>query len=243
MGDREEGQRRYNQSLELREQIADEQPDFWPAQNDLGLSYNQLGAMLYPQGGNAAGARKLHQKALPIFKKRASADPSDFENKHILAETLYYEATCALHLGKKDEAAAGYHECLKICKELAKEPKAKQSQTLLMLALARCGDHGGAAKIAAKLVAASPKDAGLYIQAACGYALAAGAAGVDAGGKAAIHEAGPRMPARGQGARLGRRRDPRDRYRPRADPQRKRISRRWSTSCGNTSKNGRDAGA
>ncbi len=183
MGDREEGQRRYNQSLELREQIAGEQPDFWPAQNDLGLSYNQLGAMLYPQGGNAAGARKLHQKALPIFKKRASADPSDFENKHILAETLYYEATCALHLGKKDEAAAGYHECLKICKELATEPKAQQSQTLLMLALARCGDHGGAATIAGKLVAASPKDAGLYIQAACGYALAAGAPGVDAEAK------------------------------------------------------------
>jgi tetratricopeptide (TPR) repeat protein/tRNA A-37 threonylcarbamoyl transferase component Bud32 len=185
MGDREQGQRRYKQSLELREQFAGEQPEFWPAQNDLGLSYNQLGAMLYPQGGDAAGARKLHQKALPIFKARATADPSDFENKHILAETLYYEATCALHLGKKDEAAGGYRECLKVCKELASEPKAKQSQTLLMLALARCGDHAGAAKIAATLVAASPRDAGLYIQAACGYALAAGAPGVGAKAKQA----------------------------------------------------------
>lgn len=48
-----------------------------------------------------------------------------------------------------------------------------------MLATARCGDHAGAAKIAEQLVATPPKDEGLYVQAACGYALAAGAAGRD----------------------------------------------------------------
>ena len=49
-----------------------------------------------------------------------------------------------------------------------------------MLALARCGDHAEAARIAFALVATPPKDERLYVQAACGYALAAGAAGGDA---------------------------------------------------------------
>ena len=129
MGDRDEGQELYDQCAELREQIAKERPDSWPAQNDLAQSYNHQGSMLYPQGGDPARARTFHHKALAIFKKRADADPSDFDNKHVLAQTLYYEATCALHSGDKDGAAAGYRECRKICKELANEPKAKKPQT------------------------------------------------------------------------------------------------------------------
>ena len=48
-----------------------------------------------------------------------------------------------------------------------------------MLARARCGDHAAAAKIAEELVAKSPRNAELYVQAACGYALAVAAAGSD----------------------------------------------------------------
>ncbi len=180
MGQRDEAHRRYDQSVALRKRIADERPGLWPAQNDLGLSYNQHASMLFPQGRDPAGARKLHQKALDVFKKRATADPSDFENKQVLAQTLYYEATCALHAGDKDGAAAGFRECLKICQALAVEPKAKQAKTLEMLARARCGDHAAAAKIADELLAKSPKDAELCVQAACGYSLAAAAAGSDA---------------------------------------------------------------
>ena len=44
--------------------------------------------------------------------------------------------------------------------------------------MARCGDHAGAAKIAESLVIVPPTDEAIYIQAACGYALAAGAAAV-----------------------------------------------------------------
>ena len=49
-------------------------------------------------------------------------------------------------------------------------------QADLMLALARYGDHAEAAKIAKAAVATPPKDEGLYVQSACGYALAAAAA-------------------------------------------------------------------
>ena len=60
-----------------------------------------------------------------MFRKRARLDPANFENKQTLGLTLYYDATCALHSGDKDGAAAGYGECLKIFKELATEPTAK----------------------------------------------------------------------------------------------------------------------
>ncbi len=103
-----------------------------------------------------------------------------------LGLTLYYEATCALHSGDKDGAAAGYRECLKIFKDLDAEPTAKFPKAELMLALARCGDHAGAATIAEALVAIPPKDEAIYFQAACGFALACGAARTTGGGDAAL---------------------------------------------------------
>jgi hypothetical protein len=56
------------------------------------------------------------------------------------------------------------------------EPTAKLPKADLMLALARCGEHGKAAEIAESLVATEPKDEAIYLQAACGFALACGAA-------------------------------------------------------------------
>ena len=54
------------------------------------------------------------------------------------------------------------------------------SQVDLMVALARCGEHAEAAKIAELLIATPPKDEFLYVQAACGYALAAESVSADA---------------------------------------------------------------
>ena len=138
--------------------------------------------MLFPISGNApAEARKLHRKALEVFRVREKADPSDADNKKTVAETLYYDATCALHEGDKPGAAAAFAECRKIREELAKaEPTAKMLQANLMLAEARCGNHAKAASLAHSLVATPPQDENLYVLAACGYALAAGAASDDA---------------------------------------------------------------
>lgn len=181
MGDRDAGRKLYDQCAKLREKLAKERPDSWPAQNDLAQSYNHQGEVLYPQGDNPARARTFHQKAIAIYRKRATAYAADFDLQYVLAWTLYFEATCALHSGDKAGATTGYGQCLKICKELVNEQRAKRPQTLLMLALARCGDHAGAAKMAEELVATPPRDEGVYVQAACGFALAAGAASSDAG--------------------------------------------------------------
>ncbi len=72
-----EGQKLYDRSASIREQIAAEQPDFWPAQNDLALSYNNQGSMRFPLGGDPKAARELHRKALDIFRERAKLDPAD----------------------------------------------------------------------------------------------------------------------------------------------------------------------
>jgi hypothetical protein len=100
--------------------------------------------MRFPQGRDAAAARQFHCKALLVLERRAGAELSDLENKHTLAQTLYYEATCALHSDDKPGAVAGFRRCLTICKELTTGPKAKIWETDLMLALARCGDHAKA---------------------------------------------------------------------------------------------------
>ena len=122
-----------------------------------------------------------HAKALAIFAKRAKTDQLDMENKQTLAMTHYYEATSHLHAGDKKGAADGFRQCLQIFKELtaAADPKVKMPQIGLMLALARCGDHAEAAKIAQALVATPPQNEYIYVQSACGYALAADAAGRD----------------------------------------------------------------
>ncbi len=176
-----EAQRLYDRTFALRSKIAAERPDSWPAKNDLALVYNNLGTMLFPISGDApADARKLHAKALEVFQAREKADPEDADNRKTLAETLYYDGTCALRLGDKKGAEAAFGECRKIREELAKaEPTAKMLQALWMLAEGRCGKHAEAARLAHSLVATPPKDANLYYFAACGYALAAGAASGD----------------------------------------------------------------
>jgi serine/threonine-protein kinase len=177
MGDQEQGRRFYDRSAALRQQVARERPDSWPVMNDVAQTYNNAGFLCYPQGRDPAAAREFHRKALHIYETRAEADPADQDVRSRLATTLYYEATCALHSGDAAGAAAGYRRCLEIRQALANEPKAKMPQVDLMVALARCGEHAQAARIAKALVAIPPKDAYLYFQAACGYALAAGSAG------------------------------------------------------------------
>jgi tetratricopeptide (TPR) repeat protein len=176
MRDLAEAHKLYDRCSSIREQIAAEVRDLWPAQNDLAVSYNNQGSMRFPLGDNPKAAREFHRKALDVFKKRAVLEPADFENKRSLGLTQYYEATCALHSGDKDGAAAGYRQCLNIFKALDIDPTAKPHKADLMLALARCGDHAGAATIAEELVKVPPKDEAIYVQAACGFALACGAA-------------------------------------------------------------------
>ena len=101
---------------------------------------------------------------------------------------------------------------------LATKEAGRESQADLMLTLARCGEHAGAAKIAGEMVATPPRDEAIYFKSACGYALAAGAAGRDAG---LIRRYTDEALAclRKAKARLVQGRRPRDRPGPRTDPK------------------------
>jgi eukaryotic-like serine/threonine-protein kinase len=180
MGDRNEARRLYDHCAALRQQVAADRPDFWPVINDLAMSLNNSGFIRFPQGDDPAAAREFHKKAIALYEKRVELDPSDFDARSRLATALYYEATCAHHSHDDSTAAALYRRCLAIRKELLTIPSAKMPQVEVMLALARCGEHVEAAKIAESLVAGDPLNEQVYFQSACGYALAAGAAAGDA---------------------------------------------------------------
>jgi serine/threonine-protein kinase len=175
LGEKQKAKSYYDKSLAIREQVLALLPNDWPVVYDIARSLNNSGYLEYPDGDNPKAAREYHRKAAALIEKRLLAEPDNFDTKARLAETLYYEATCALQMGDKAGSDASYERCLQYHKELARDPKAKSLQADLMLALARCGDHAEAAKIAESLVATPPRDENLYYRSACGYALASAA--------------------------------------------------------------------
>jgi eukaryotic-like serine/threonine-protein kinase len=179
MNQPEEGWRSYDRSAEIRKQILAKRPGDWPCVYDLALSYNNAAFVRYPQGREPAAARAFHRKALDLIEERLKTDPANHDTKDLLAKTLYYDATCALHSDDRSGAAAEYRRCLEIRKTMVTEQTAKVPQVDLMLALARCGEHAEAARIAAALAVMPPTNENFYIQAACGYAIAKSCAAND----------------------------------------------------------------
>jgi eukaryotic-like serine/threonine-protein kinase len=179
MGKFDDGRRYYDSCAALREEVLAEKPDYWPAVLDRSRSYNNSGRLLLIHDHDPAGARTCFHKSVEIIQKRSAADPTNLDTKVRLAEALYFEATAALDAGDTAGAAEGYRQCLEIRRALATDPRVKTAEVDVILALARCGYHAEAAQRAAALVATPPKDENLYFQAACGFALAAGAVGKD----------------------------------------------------------------
>ena len=107
MNDLNEGRRLYDLSESIRAEVLAEKPDFWPAIYDRARSYNNAAFLLYPRGKDPAGARELHRKALALVEPRAKADPANLETKAMLAEILYYEATCAPPLSRRPRSRVG----------------------------------------------------------------------------------------------------------------------------------------
>jgi tetratricopeptide (TPR) repeat protein len=176
LGDDRAGRDHYDRALELREEIARENPNLDQAQRDLLLSYKKIGTFRLLQGKDPARARELYEKALAEFERPLRDEPASIEAKEDLAITHHYVATAALRAGDRKAAAEQYRACLKIREGLAGDPKAKLNIINLMIARAPCGQHQIASKTAEELITKPPLDARVYFQAACGFALCAGAA-------------------------------------------------------------------
>ena|SRR2546423_266457 len=66
----------YQQSLHIRDKLAQAEPDRADYQRDLSISYNKLGD-LYRALGQGEQALKLYQQSLHIANKLAQAEPAD----------------------------------------------------------------------------------------------------------------------------------------------------------------------
>ncbi len=175
LGDVPAGRDYYRRSLRLRERLAAENPDQTQVRRDLLLSYEKLGHLSLLQWNDPAEARRMYEKSLDEFLKRLEADPKSAVAQGDAGTAHYYVATAALRQGDRATAATHFHSCLEIRERLAAAQKTKIASIDLMLALARCGRHEDAARIADE-INRQPQGADIDFQLACGYALSAGAA-------------------------------------------------------------------
>ena len=65
------------------------------------------GPCVFRMGGDPKAARAFHRKALDVFRKRARPTRRTSKTSTSLAQTLYYEATCALHSGRQRRGRRG----------------------------------------------------------------------------------------------------------------------------------------
>ncbi len=175
LGDKIAGRDHYDRSLKIRQEIAQENPGHTRVQRDVLLSYKKIGAFYLLQLNDPAAAVAFFQKARVEFERRFEAEPKSVIAREDLALIEYYFATAALRTGDRKTADRHYQACLAIREGLAGDPKAKLDVIDLMIARARCGQHELASKTAKEQIASPPTDARVYFQAACGFALCAGA--------------------------------------------------------------------
>ncbi len=131
----------YDRSLEIREEIARQNPSHNQAQRDLALSYNKLGTFHLLQREDPAAARVFYEKALAEYEHRLEAEPENVVAMEDLASTNYFVATAALRVGDRKAAALHYKACLTIREGMPGDAKAKPHNIDLMLARAHCGQH------------------------------------------------------------------------------------------------------
>jgi hypothetical protein len=110
--------------------------------------------------------RQAHQLYLRLYEKERDSA----EDQWYLAYSHYRMGMAKELLG---DASAGkeFAESLKLRQaRLKTDPKSVQGQAELMLALARCGHHAEASRVAAEVRKGSPKNAGVLYSVGCCYA-------------------------------------------------------------------------
>jgi serine/threonine protein kinase len=175
LGDVPGARKAYDRCFAIRQALADEAPDHIRNLRDVQRSITEFGHVSLMSLNDPATARDYYRRALDGFRKLHEQEPSAIL-KGDIARGCYYLATALLRLHEVAEARRLYRECLDIRRSLVKDPAAKMDQIDLIVAMARCGEHEEAARIARRLIETPPKNAAIYIEVACALALCAGAA-------------------------------------------------------------------
>jgi serine/threonine-protein kinase len=175
-GDRDRSREHFQRSFEIRELLADAEPDNVPNLRDIYRSYENFGHIALLQLQDPAGARTYYRNAVEGFSALVERDQASAIFRGDLATAHYYLATALLRLGEKEASMKSYRVCRDLRRKLAGDSNARLAQIDLMLALARCGEHLEGAEIAHRAIKSPPQNAELYIEVACGLALCAGSA-------------------------------------------------------------------
>ena len=177
MGQAKEGLEHYEKSLNMREIFATESLGDWIVQRDVGLSLERIGDYELLELNRPQEALNRYLKALELYNDLYQKDVRNIILKGDVAHAQYRAATAYLRLSKKQESDDLYEKSLILRRELAISPIAKLPEIDLIVTLARCGLHAEAAARMDAILTIPPVDNQIYFQAACAYALAAGAVG------------------------------------------------------------------
>ncbi len=176
LGRKEDGLKLYGDAAKLREEISRENKDPVTLRHDRWVLVHRLGDVQIMFLNDAEGALESYKKAVDLARSWLSESPDEPRAKKDLGSSLYGVGTAQDRLGRREESAAAYAECLKHWRELASNPAARMEEIDIMLAQGRDGNHAEAARLAQGLITVPPQDARNYFQAACGFTLAAAAA-------------------------------------------------------------------
>jgi tetratricopeptide (TPR) repeat protein len=103
----------YQQSLTIRERLAQAEPDRADYQRDLSISHNKLGD-LYQALGQGEQALKLYQQSLTIAERLAQAEPDRADYQRDLSISYQRLGICFAKLDRSKEAAASLEQHLQL---------------------------------------------------------------------------------------------------------------------------------
>ncbi len=173
-GDVPTARRYYDRCYSIRKDLAAERPSHLQNLRDLSRSLGTLGELALVVQNDPGAAGTYYEESLKAFRDIHELEPTT-THKADVASGCYFLATALLRLGQTAKAHELYRECLTIRRSLVQDPEAKWPQIGLAMALARCGEHEEAARIARRLVMKPPLSSEIYVEAACALALCSGA--------------------------------------------------------------------
>jgi serine/threonine protein kinase len=162
-----------NQCLNIRKALVEKnvgKPSFRQA---LASAYDGCGDG-FLHLGKVEQARSYYQQARQLALELHNGDPTYEPYKSMLAQNHYRLGTVALMTGNRRRSAQHFREALQIFQE---QHKKDPDHLVVVLGLARCGEHEKAAAMADKLYKLNAKNPEVLYHLACGYALCGAAAG------------------------------------------------------------------
>jgi tetratricopeptide (TPR) repeat protein len=163
----------FQNALLLAEEIARRYATSPTAKRELANTLGNFGVFELRTGGLADSEKHL-ARCLTLMKQLADADPANALNQRYLGLAHYRLATLARKRNDAESAERSNRECLKIREKLA--PASESRQIDLLLVLPRCGQHGRAAELAAKIQSGGKADREVLVDLAQCLAQCAAAA-------------------------------------------------------------------